>query len=89
MPLSIFINLKAPIVTENEGHPSVLIVFMIAGCFALAQIMAIFAGLGWIGVPWWGALMLMPLLFLLREIGAFPASILGFVGATNGWGWDW
>ena len=74
---------------DTDPQPAMLILLMVAGCFALAQTMAVFTGLQCIGVPWWAAVLFLPALVLMREIGALPAALLGYVGATRGWEWDW
>lgn len=62
---------------------------MIGATLFLGQLFAFFAGLQAIGVATWAALLLIPLIALLREVAALPLTVIGYLGATLIWGWDW
>jgi hypothetical protein len=66
-----------------------LVVIMLAGCFVLLQSMAVYQGFLSIGFAWWSAVIMFPVLIFGRDLAVFPAAILGYVGATHGWSWEW
>ncbi|WP_303713594.1 hypothetical protein [Brevundimonas naejangsanensis] len=67
----------------------VLNILMLAGCLFLGQLMAFIAGLEAFGFPAWALLVALPAMVLLRELAALPMAIIGYVGATEMWGWEW
>lgn len=66
------------------------VIFVTYLALSVVQLVAFMEGLDtWLGFGNIASVAIFVVAFMLGPIGGIAIAVVGFMGATNGWGWEW